>query len=416
MTMGRPKQHIVIVAKDGSSWLGGRQYSMNLVKALIDYRGQGEDYDVSVLFKGRDQLEHYEAIRSELRACENSEQLLEPFTLGNRARWKLKRTFNGWTNPQLEEPLLRMGATFAYPVSSAIIPSADWIPDFQYHYYPDRMRAAEIVTRQGQFADIVARSQRIVLSSECAERDCRTLFPASVGRTAVLQFRVYAEPEWIASDPMHVVAKYHLPVNYALISNWLLPTKNHSFVLDALAQVPDSERSSMHIVCTGDIYDFRNPGFYNKFLNRIHALGLHNQVSILGVIPKHDQIQLLRAARFYLQPSLFEGWNTGVEEAHLFGKQILLSDIPVHREQIPPRATYFDPHDAHILAEKLRIMFRTGTAATDRIEKERAAFASYAVHQRNFGKTLLAICSGIPQTTGEMSSSSPSDTDQSTHA
>jgi hypothetical protein len=390
------KLHIVIVARGGAFWLGGRQYSINLVRALIANRADSDAYDISILVEGHDELVHYEPFRLELRACECSEDVLENFTLRNRVRWKIKRTFHGWTNPQLEEPLLRLGATFAYPVSSARVHSADWISDFQYHYFPDRMSPAEIAARKMEFSSIVERAQRIVLSSDCAERDCHVLYPRSAGRTTVLQFRAFADPDWIDADPMQTVRKYHLPAHFALISNWLLPTKNHNFVLDALAEVPEVERRAMHVVLTGDIYDYRNPGFYNKLLSRIHTLGLSRQVSILGVIPKREQIQLLRATTAYLQPSLFEGWNTGVEEARLFGRRILLSDIPVHREQAPARATYFDPHDPRDLASKLRTVFRAPDAVADRTEAERAAFAAYRDLQLEFARTFLAICTGAP--------------------
>jgi len=56
-----------------------------------------------------------------------------------------------------------------------------------------------------------------------------------------------------------------------------------------------------------------------------------------------------------INPSLFEGWSTTVEEAKALGKHIILSDIPVHREQNPPRSDYFHAHDANALAQ---IMWR----------------------------------------------------------
>jgi hypothetical protein len=387
------KPHIVIVARGDAGWLGGRQYSINLLKALLAYRGDTNAYDVSILVNGRGELEHYQSIASSLRICADRMDLVEPSSPGNRLRWRLKRSLMGWTNPRFEEALVKIGATFAYPFSSAIVRSADWLSDFQFDHYPDRMSAAEIADRKLEFSSVVANAQRIVLSSYCAERDCHRLFPQSKDRTTVLQFRVFADPQWVAANPADVVEKYHLPERFALISNWLLPTKNHGLVLEALARIPAARRASIHVVCTGDIYDYRNPGFYNGFLNRIHTLGLSRQVSVLGVIPKPDQIQLLRAATCYLQPSLFEGWNTGVEEARMFGKTMLISDMPVHKEQSPPRSTFFDPHDPNDLARKLETLF-VGSAAGFSAVTERAAFEDYRALQVECGRQLLSICRG----------------------
>lgn len=387
------RPHIVIIAHGDGGWLGGRQYAINLVRSLLTAKDAGAEFDLSVLVKNSGELTHYEALKPRLRECADYEARLEDWTLPNKIRWWIKRVLMGWTNPRFEELLVKMGATFAYPMSSKIVPSADWISDFQYHHYPDRMSPTEILVRRGEFAAIIDHAQRIVLSSHCAERDCHDLFPASQGRTDVLQFRVFSDPQWTEADPQEIVRKYHLPDRFALVSNWLLPTKNHNLILDALAKTPASARQAMHIVCTGDIYDFRNPGFYNQFLNRIHALGLHHNVSVLGVIPKADQIQLLRASTAYLQPSLFEGWNTGVEEARMFGKTMLVSDIPVHREQAPPRSTFFDPNDPSDLAAKLQTLFSDESAEGFALAREQAGFEDYRRLQIEGGRTLLSICS-----------------------
>ena len=54
-----------------------------------------------------------------------------------------------------------------------------------------------------------------------------------------------------------------------------------------------------------------------------------------------------------LQPSLYEGWSTLVEEAKALSKFIVLSDLPVHREQINKNVAFFDPHNANELAVKM---------------------------------------------------------------
>jgi glycosyltransferase involved in cell wall biosynthesis len=255
------------------------------------------------------------------------------------------------------------------------------------------MSAVEIAARQAEFSRIANNAQRVVLSSFDAQRDCLTVFPQTHDRTAVLQFRTFADPHWLECDPGAVRRRYHLPERFALISNWLLPTKNHRLVLEALSRLSPTARRKVHVVCTGDIYDYRNPGFYNDFLSAIHRLGVAPNLSVLGVIPKVEQIQLLRGATAYLQPSLFEGWNTGVEEARMLGKPILLSDIGVHREQAPPGAVFFDPTDPVALALKLEAVFDTPLPGEG---AERAALSDYAHLQARFGAEFVSISRGGP--------------------
>ena len=55
-----------------------------------------------------------------------------------------------------------------------------------------------------------------------------------------------------------------------------------------------------------------------------------------------------------VNPSLFEGWSSTVEEAKSMGKRIILSDIPTHREQNPPCGYYFNPGDSASLAKIIK--------------------------------------------------------------
>jgi glycosyltransferase involved in cell wall biosynthesis len=61
-----------------------------------------------------------------------------------------------------------------------------------------------------------------------------------------------------------------------------------------------------------------------------------------------------------INPSMFEGWSTTVEEAKLFGKTVVLSDIAVHREQSPVNGIYFDPADPVALAQQLKRVWDAG--------------------------------------------------------
>ena len=50
----------------------------------------------------------------------------------------------------------------------------------------------------------------------------------------------------------------------------------------------------------------------------------------------------MRKAMAVIQPSLFEGWSTVVEDARALGKPMILSDFPVQIEQDPPSSDYFE--------------------------------------------------------------------------
>jgi hypothetical protein len=98
----------------------------------------------------------------------------------------------------------------------------------------------------------------------------------------------------------------------------------------------------------------------------------------------------MRQSLAVIQPSLFEGWSTVVEEVKSLGKTILLSDLPVHREQNPPSAEYFNPMDAVSLAEKMIFLYATRAPGPE-LELEQSARQNFTSRLRHFGETFLEI-------------------------
>jgi glycosyltransferase involved in cell wall biosynthesis len=108
------------------------------------------------------------------------------------------------------------------------------------------------------------------------------------------------------------------------------------------------------------------------------------------MVPHNHVFQLMRQSLAVLQPSLFEGWSTTVEEAKSVGKSVILSDIPVHHEQDPPAAVYFDPHDPEALADCLMRTFGEKKPGPD-YELEAMARERLLKRINQFGRTFFEI-------------------------
>ena len=98
-------------------------------------------------------------------------------------------------------------------------------------------------------------------------------------------------------------------------------------------------------------------------LRRLLAdLEIADRVRLLGLVPRKDQMQIFRHATLVLQPPLFEGWSTVLEDAKALGRPVLASDIAVHREQFESAgdgtASFFPPTDHEALAAALAVRWR----------------------------------------------------------
>jgi glycosyltransferase involved in cell wall biosynthesis len=99
-------------------------------------------------------------------------------------------------------------------------------------------------------------------------------------------------------------------------------------------------------------------------------------------------LQLLRKSLAIIQPSLFEGWSTVVEDARALGKSLILSNLPVHLEQNPPHAHYFDPTSPEALAEQIALLWNNAQPGSD-LDREEEARQQSQKNVKDFGNRFL---------------------------
>ncbi len=268
-------------------------------------------------------------------------------------------------------------------------PWGGWIPDFQHHHLPHFFSPQEIVRRNANFRCIAEFAPVIVLSSRMVQADLHQLYPTAAARTQVMPFVSYLEPHWLQSDPQAVQHQYGLPDDFFLVCNQFWKHKNHGVVIEALGLLRQSGLCPT-VVCTGGLTDYRHPEYYPQLRQRIEQLGLSTQMRILGFIPRSDQIQLMRRCLAVIQPSLFEGWSTVVEDARTLGKPLLLSDFPVHLEQSPPGGYFFERHNATALADLIARLLEQLQPGPDPLQEDLAQ-QDNKNRLISYGRSFLAI-------------------------
>jgi len=231
-------------------------------------------------------------------------------------------------------------------------PAGSWIPDFQHHRLPEMFSAEERALRDHTFQAVAANADLLVLSSHAAHRDWEYFYPNARPIVRVLPFRAVQESSWFNLDPAAVAAKHGIGEPFLMCSNQFWIHKGYTTLVDAVGQMARLGARPL-VVCTGSTEDYRSAGFLDELRARMAAAGVADRFRVLGLLPRAEQMALMRRSLAVLQASLFEGWSTVVEDARLLGKSIVLSDIDVHLEQSPPRAHYFQAGDPEDLARVL---------------------------------------------------------------
>ncbi len=229
----------------------------------------------------------------------------------------------------------------------------NWIPDFQHIHFPEIFSKEEVKSRNDVFRRWIDVSDIIVLSSNDAFNDFMQFAPEHVNKGRVLHFVSYIDPEifTIVSDGS-VERKYDITKKYFYLPNQFWKHKNHLAVFEAV-RIARKHHHELLIVCSGDLNDYRHPEYRVEIMSYMKQNHLENNIKILGLINYTDLLYLMRNCISIINPSLFEGWSSTVEEAKSIGKNIILSDIHVHREQNPPGSIYFNPLNPDELAELL---------------------------------------------------------------
>lgn len=292
------------------------------------------------------------------------------------------------------------GIDVLYPGFGAPVPGAvtvRWIPDFQHRYLPHLFSQQERDARDRVIGELAARPGVVVFSSQVAADDFGRFFPAH--RATARVWRFCSLLDLSAAPSGQVIEKYGLPARYLYLPNQFWAHKNHITVFRALARLR-SQGLVIPLVCTGAQADRRNEAHFATLQAFMTEHGVADQVRLLGLIDRGDQVEVLRHAAAVVQPSLFEGWSTVVEDVRASGRPLFLSDLPVHREQDPPRCTFFAPEDDAALADALAQHWDALPAGPD-VAAERQA--QQAMQQRvvDAARSFVAIARTALQVAGE---------------
>jgi glycosyltransferase involved in cell wall biosynthesis len=378
-------------------WMGGLSYYENLLSSVALVRKPDEHRLIAVVSGDTNRfgnlLRHFDEIYQlpDTRVIEKAKDTIAQILTSRKA--------TAWLTPEatfschLRKHRVDVAFLTKDPLANFRVPKVCWFPDFQYLYYPEMFTPDDYKAYSRAATNIAKYADRIILNSNAVREDFLRVAPNHADKLLVLPFVAWIEDELYADNAKLVSQKYHLPEKFFYLPNQFWKHKNHKVVLDALvlakSVVPD-----LVIVSSGILDDYRDRQYPSEFVASISSHGVRGCFILLGLIPRRHVYGLMRRSLAVLQPSLFEGWSSSIEEAKSLGKRIIASDIQVHREQNAPDANYFDPHNPQQLADLLVKHHREGHVGPEP-EREQLARQSFLARAETFGRNFLALMSDV---------------------
>jgi glycosyltransferase involved in cell wall biosynthesis len=372
---------IGIIFNFTQSWLGGFYYYQNIIKAL-NFLENDEKPEI-IIFYNKEFLSH-------LKDIEYPYLQLVPWYFESINKGYLV-SFLKRKNVFAEGMIEAYNLQGIYPVNDNPVSAAKgiqrgtvaaaWFPDLQHKFFPQFFDKKRLWLRELRLKITLKNATDLVVSSHDTVEHFKQFYtiPSRL-RIHVLQFvSIFDKPN--TEDIETLKRTYNIPQEYFIVSNSFLKHKNHLLVLKAI-NVLKNEQHPIHIVFTGKMEVYSDPAYLNQLQHYIKEHSLEQHISLLGIIPREYQLCIMKNAKAVLQPSLFEGWNTTIEDAKSLQLPVIASGIAVHKEQLADKGFYFDPHDEKDLAIALKNFAPVHPVSL---------YPDYNERVKNFARTFIRI-------------------------
>ena len=334
-----------------NSWLGGVIYLKNLfdginenknikIKPVIITDSKCTKDDLS-FFKG------IEVIKSNLFSRSNFNRIINKIII-------LLLGKNFFIQRFLVKHKIDAMSHFSILGKKSKIPSIYWQPDFQEINNAEYISFKRKIFRRLNIYLFGYHSNRVLLSSNTVRKTLKKINFETYKKSDVLKPTFSNLPIKSFKSIEYIKKKFNIKGNYFFLPNHFWTHKNHILVIQSLIELKKKKKlKNIQIVCTGLFNDYRNPNHKNKIIEYIKINRLENNFIILGIVNFDELMSLMKFSVAVINPSKSEGWSSTVEQAKSMGKFVLLSNLPVHKEQNPDRSFFFGVNDYLILSKKL---------------------------------------------------------------
>ena len=227
-----------------------------------------------------------------------------------------------------------------------------WLPDVQYLIYPENFSKNFIKKENEHIKKQFLYSNKIIVSSNTIKKQIIKNFKLQkkeLEKIEVMHFYSSIihndENQKIIKSIGYLNEKYELSKGYLYCPNQFWAHKNHYRLIEAFHHIiNDNNYKNLKLVFSGSRFFKKNDSyFYDKVINLINDLNLNNNIIHFENLDLNSIKALYIGCLAVINPSLYEGWSTTIEEARSYNLNLLISNIEVNREQNCPNSIFFLP-------------------------------------------------------------------------
>ncbi|MGB4420686.1 MAG: glycosyltransferase family 1 protein [Candidatus Saccharimonadales bacterium] len=167
-----------------------------------------------------------------------------------------------------------------------------------------------------------------------------------------------------SSSPMTILNKLGLQArNYMLSVGTIEPRKNIEQAVDSYIMLKDSVRQNFKFVLLGRV-GWKSDNVINK-INNYNKNHPKNPIIVTGYVSDAEKNQLYLNAKFFVLPSIYEGFGMPLLEAMVYRLPCIVNNIPVFHEIAGQSVEYYnstkdlsDRMSSHINTRYKRVSYK----------------------------------------------------------
>ena len=243
---------------------------------------------------------------------------------------------------------------FLHPMDTLVsVPYIATVWDLQHRsrpYFPEvSVTGWSWEERERTYSSILPRASYILTGTHAGKNEIVHYYRVNPDNVIVNPLPAPSSSTENHSDTISDIRKrYGIRADFVIYPAQFWPHKNHVNLLIALAILNRKRGKTIDMVFTGS-----DKGNADHVLEKINELGLHDQVHILGFVPREDLKALYSKARALTFPSFFGPDNIPPLEAFALGCPVTASRVSGAEEQLGDAALLFDPANPDDIASAI---------------------------------------------------------------
>jgi len=246
-------------------------------------------------------------------------------------------------------------------------PSVIAIMDLWHHYHPEQFKTKDIYQLKKWEAYSVKKAKRIIAISEFTKKEIVKFYQVPPEKI-VVAYPGHRKPKTKNQKPKidEVRKKYHISGDYILYLGTLQPKKNLTGLVEAFHIL----HTTYYILHTQLVVAGKKGWLYEEIFEKAKRVKMEERVIFTDFVPEEDKNALIKGAKCFVLPSLYEGFGIPVLEAMSLGVPVAISNVASLPEVGGKAAFYFDPQKPESIAETVTKVLKLKPGARKKVVEE----------------------------------------------